>query len=364
LTPGGIGIDLTQAKPLPENAGFSFEGTKKYGAFDIPGALARLWLKSPNPNGRPNSDVLRPWANGQDLAGRPSDTWIIDFGTEITEAEAALYELPFAHIVEQVRSVRKDVKWWLHERPRPLLRKAISGLARYIATPRVAKHRFFVWLPVAVLPDSRLYAICRDNEFTFGVLSSRLHEVWALANASRHGDGDEGGRPTYNARDCFETFPFPAGLTPRDTALLPLQGEGGDGDGGKLAVAEVTHPHPNPPLEGDGTKRAIASAAQRLNELRENWLNPAEWTERIPEIVPGYPDRIVAKPGNEADLKKRTMTALYNARPLWLNNAHQALDAAVAIAYGWPDYAPAMPDAEILKRLLTLNLARKAAEEA
>jgi hypothetical protein len=78
--------------------------------------------------------------------------------------------------------------------------------------------------------------------------------------------------------------------------------------------------------------------------------------ERVPEVVPGYPDRIVAKPGHEAELKKRTLTNLYNARPAWLDNAHQALDAAVAAAYGWPDYTPAMPDEEILRRLLALNL--------
>ncbi len=108
------------------------------------------------------------------------------------------------------------------------------------------------------------------------------------------------------------------------------------------------------------TAANIAAAARRLNELRENWLNPPEWVERVPEVVPGYPDRIVAKPGHEAELKKRTLTNLYNARPAWLDNAHQALDAAVAAAYGWPDYTPAMPDEEILRRLLALNLERAA----
>jgi hypothetical protein len=110
------------------------------------------------------------------------------------------------------------------------------------------------------------------------------------------------------------------------------------------------------------TAQAIAIAAQRLNQLRENWLNPPEWVDRIPEIVAGYLDRIVAKPGHEADLKKRTLTNLYNARPAWLDNAHKALDAAVAAAYGWADYTSAMPDEEILRRLLALNMARKAAE--
>ena len=102
----------------------------------------------------------------------------------------------------------------------------------------------------------------------------------------------------------------------------------------------------------------IAEAAIRLNELRENWLNPPEWVERVPEVVSGYPDRILPKPGHEADLKKRTLTNLYNQRPSWLDNAHKALDKAVAEAYGWADYTDAMPDEEILRRLLALNLAR------
>ncbi len=341
------GFDLTQAKSLPANAGCAFQGPVKVGAFDIAGLLARQWLPFPNPNGRPNSDVLRPWANGQDLAGRPSDTWIIDFGADMKEADAALYEVPFAHVLEHVKPMRDAGRregrkryWWRHGETVPAMRSAMSELLRYIATPRVAKHRFFIWLPVAVLPDSRLYVICRDDDATFGMLSSRLHEVWSLANASMHGVGND---PTYNAKSCFETFPFPAGLTPHDTA--PVAGQ------------------PTPPcLAGEVTAANIAAAARRLNELRESWLNPPEWVDRIPEVVPGYPDRIVAKPGFEAELKKRTLTNLYNARPAWLDNAHKTLDAAVAAAYGWADYTPIMPDEEILRRLLALNLARSAAQ--
>ena len=108
----------------------------------------------------------------------------------------------------------------------------------------------------------------------------------------------------------------------------------------------------------------IAHAAHRLVALRDAWLNPPEWTVRLPEVVPlglaasPYPDRIVAKPGHEAELAQCTLTKLYNARPSWLAQAHNTLDAAVAAAYGWPDYAPEMPDDEVLRRLLALNLAR------
>ena len=107
----------------------------------------------------------------------------------------------------------------------------------------------------------------------------------------------------------------------------------------------------------------IAAAARRLNELREAWLNPAEWVDWVitpEEEKAGFPKRPVAKPGHEADLKKRTLTNLYNARPAWLDLAHKELDQAVAAAYGWPDYTPEMPDDEILRRLLALNLERAA----
>ena len=329
--------DLTCAQRLPENTNSAFEGTKKYGDFDIAGDLARQWLACPNPHGKSNSHVVKPWANGQDIAKRSSDTWIIDFGTSALESEACLYERPHQHVLTQVRPSRTDTKWWLHERPRPEMRKALRGLSRFIVTPRVAKHRFFVWLHQAFLPDTRLCVIARADDTTFGILSSRLHECWSLANASMHGVGND---PTYNAKSCFETFPFPAGLTPHDTAQNAPSGPQAD---------------------------TIASAAKRLNELRENWLNPPEWVDWVitpEEDAAGFPKRPVAKPGKEAELKKRTLTNLYNQRPKWLDNAHQTLDAAVAAAYGWTDYTPAMPDEEILRRLLALNLERAAQQTA
>ncbi|MDQ3270989.1 MAG: hypothetical protein M3Q12_02305 [Pseudomonadota bacterium] len=113
----------------------------------------------------------------------------------------------------------------------------------------------------------------------------------------------------------------------------------------------------------------IAVAAKRLNDLREAWLNPPEWTQRVPEVIPlgmstsPYPDRILPQAGFEKELAERTLTKLYNQRPAWLDAAHKALDSAVAAAYGWADYAADMPDEEILKRLLALNLARSGAQD-
>ena len=335
----GEGLNLTQAKALKQNADVIVRGCEKGGSFEIPGDLARQWLKQPNPNSKPNNDVVRPWANGKDITARSSDTWIIDFGVNMPEREAALYEAPFAYVLQHVRPEREKnreertgSKWWLHRRSGEELRAAIASLNRFIVTPRVSKYRLFVWCLKPLFPDSATFVIARSDDATFGILHSRFHELWALRLGTSLED-----RPRYTPTTTFETFPFPEGLTPN---LVPA-------DYTNTAAAE------------------IATAAQELDKLREHWLNPPEWVDwvRTPEEEKaGYPVRPVAKPGHEADLKKRTLTNLYNARPAWLDNAHKTLDAAVAKAYGWNDYTPEVSDEEILRRLLELNQRRASAE--
>ena len=104
---------------------------------------------------------------------------------------------------------------------------------------------------------------------------------------------------------------------------------------------------------------AIAEAAAELNRLREVWLNPPDLVRIEPEVVAGYPDRVLPKDDGAAKvLKTRTLTNLYNQRPAWLDMAHRRLDAAVAAAYGWP---ADLSDEDILTRLFALNQERAAA---
>lgn len=288
----------------------------------------------------------------------------------MTETDASLYELPFEYVVEHVKPEREKNNreayrryWWRHGEPRVAMRAALMRLPRYIATPAVAKHRTFVWLDKAVLPDQALLAIARIDDTSFGILHSRFHELWALSLCTWMGAGND---PRYTPTTCFETFPFPEGLTPADTAPKS--------ETEKLTLgypSEETSPDaqafaaPVPAIIASAVQRphaqAIAEAAFKLNQLRNNWLNPPEWVDWVitPEVEKaGFPKRPVAKAGHEAELKKRTLTNLYNAKPVWLVNAHQALDKAVAKAYGWNDYTPEMSDSEILQRLLKLNLQR------
>jgi type II restriction/modification system DNA methylase subunit YeeA len=280
--------------------------------------------------------VLRPWASGFDVVRRPQDFWIIDYGWDTPHQDAALYELPFSHVEEFVRPERKGKRearanemWWIFYWPRPEMRQRLAKVGRYLARPSVSKHHIFRWFDRRVVPDGALVVVSREDDTAFGILQSRVHEVWGLARGSTLED-----RPAYTPSTTFETFPFPEGLTPN----IP-------------AADYATDPR----------AQKIAAAAARLNELRENWLNPPDLIVREPEVVPGYPDRILPKDEEAAkELKKRTLTNLYNARPQWLANAHDALDEAVAEAYGWGDdwRAGLLTDDEILARLFRLNQER------
>jgi hypothetical protein len=345
----GEGVDLTQARTLAENAAAWAYGSQEKGDFAVDTATVLAMLATPNPHGKPNSQVIRRSVNARQIVHRRESTWVIDFGLDMPEDEACLYEKPFAIVQRQVAPKRlagndksQAKRWWLHARPSPKYRTALAALPRLIVTPCVSKHRLFVFLGADELADHQLTVIARSDDATFGILHSRFHELWALRLGTSLED-----RPRYTPSTTFETFPFPQGFTPRDTVGAPREAP---------LPTDGHSPH-------DENHAAIAAAARKLNALRENWLNPSEWVDwviTLEEEKAGFPARPVAKPGHEADLKKRTLTNLYNARPAWLDMAHKALDKAVAAAYGWTDYSPEMPDDEILRRLLALNLARNA----
>lgn len=354
------GSDLSRAVALPENADCCFYTTVKGGPFECDPALARQWLQHPNPNGLSNAQVLRRWANGLDIVRRPSDNWLVDFGCDMTEADAQLFEAPFQHVKENVRPMRLKSNrdsyrkyWWLFSEPVPRMRAAVAGLSRQLVTVVVAKHRIFTWLDQRILPDHALAVVAREDDCTFGILHSRFHRVWSLRLGTSLED-----RPRYTPTTCFETFPFPVGLTPKDTG----------GKGTELLDAALIPKG----LAAPTRRRAghIASSARRLYELRERWLNPPEWTTSIPEVVPlgmetsPYAPRTIARSDlSDLDAKalsRRTMTNLYNEAPDWLTAAHETLDSAVADAYEW-DYEASMSDEHVLEMLLRENMTRTTA---
>lgn len=305
------GADLTRAKTLAENAGISFMGITRIGPFEITAETAAEMLAQPNPHGKPNSDVLKRLLTGRDINQISRDLWIIDFGVDTSEGDAALYEAPFEYVRANVKPVRDDHRdarvrnnWWRLGVPRASMRQALAGLPRYIGTSLTARHRIFAYIDADVLPENTIIVFARDDDYFLGILQSRIHLAWASGAGTQLED-----RPRYTPTTCFEPFPFPQPT--------------------------------------DEQRESIATAAYELNRLRENWLHP--------------PDLFGGQAVDETQQRRRTLTNLYNQYPAWLAHAHARLDAAVAAAYGWRDD---LSDGDILDRLLDLNLARAAAGAA
>ncbi|MEO1165291.1 MAG: DNA methyltransferase [Chloroflexota bacterium] len=216
-------VDITVAEKLSANSNLAFGGTKKGGAFNITEQLAVEMLNSSNASLRPNRDVIKPWVNGSILVGKNvKTTWIIDFGHDVSEDEAKLYEAPYAYVKENIYPIRKDNNmesgakyWWLHSVTAKNMRSAIEGFKRYIATPRVSKYRLFVWINSPTIADDGTYVIARDDDYFFGVLHSKLHEVWSLRMGTWLGKGND---PRYTPTTTFETFPFPWSPSHEDTS--------------------------------------------------------------------------------------------------------------------------------------------------
>jgi hypothetical protein len=396
--------DLTRAVPLAANQDLSFLGSCKGGDFDVEEAEAiNLLTSTGTVRQPPNSEVVRPVKNSEDLLQRPGNRWIID-NADLTLAQAEVFRKPHAIVVARVkphRDANRDKwlreNWWRPQRMRPEMRASIRPLERFLVTTTTSKHRVFLWLQHPVLPDHQLIVFARSDDYFFGILHSRFHELWARAQGTQLREKESGFR--YTPTTCFETFPFPL---PDDLQSLP--------------PAPVTPPRPrkpepdrtwaemmaahfymakeepppyksevqSPKSEMERHRAAIAAAAKELNNLRERWLNPPEWTvERILEF-PGAvngpwaryldPNTVNLKTGvgivryprlepRDAEcatrLKSRTLTKLYNERPAWLDAAHRNLDAAVAAAYGWP---ADLTDEQVLERLLALNQERAGAE--
>ncbi|MEO8275139.1 MAG: DNA methyltransferase [Thermoanaerobaculia bacterium] len=338
------GAATSTALTLVPSSTLSFIGAAIHGPFDLNEEEAVAELHTPNPHGRPTSDVVRPWLNGLSLTRRPGTLWIIDMPPEVGVSEAALYGASFAFLERVVKPVREKnrratraSRWWILGDPQKAMRAALRSRDRFIVTPRVSKHRLFVWSTPENLATDAIVAFAFSEDYEFGVLHSRLHEVWALAQGTQLREKESGFR--YTPTTCFETFPFP----------LPANHVAG----------------------------AITAAAKQLDDLRRAWLNPPEWTKEEVLEFPGSVDgpwkrfvheadargmgtvrwpRIVARDAEAAKkLAKRTLTNLYNERPAWLDLAHKKLDEAVFTAYGWPSD---LTDEQILERLLALNLER------
>ena len=311
-----IGVDIKSALPLAANSNLSNRGVALFGqGFKVTQEEAVTLGLARTPG---LDKHIRRYLNGRGITGVIQEVMVIDlFGVTLEEVQAKYPEV-FQWILVNIkperdqnrRPVRRE-HWWIFGEPNPKLRNMLQGLHRYIATPATAKHRLFVLLSAEVLPDDAIVVIAHRDAFVLGVLSSRLHLVWALAAG-----GTLESRPRYNQSRCFEPFPFPAATDEQQARIR--------------AIAEALDSH-RKRQQAQHPKLTLTGMYNVLEKLRSGEaLNKAE--------------KVVHEQGLVSVLRQ----------------LHDELDAAVFDAYGWP---PALTDEEILERLVALN-AERAAEEA
>ncbi|WP_243316710.1 class I SAM-dependent DNA methyltransferase [Geothrix paludis] len=304
------GADVSDARALKANDLLSSPGMKLHGAGFI--VTPDQW----NDWGRPA--VVHPYRNGRDLTDTPRGVMVIDlYGmteAQVRERHPAIYQ----HVREHVRPEREQNNdqvtkrnWWIFGRNREDIRPALASLPRYIATVETAKHRVFMFVDGATIPDNMLIVIASDDAFHLGVLGSRFHVLWALAAGALMGVGNT---PRYSKTRCFDPFPFPEATEPQKALIRGL--------------AECLDSHRKAAQDRGAT---ITGMYNLLVKLRSG------------------------EPFSDREREQHEISQTEILRQL-----HDELDAAVADAYGWP---VDLPDADILVNLVALNKER-AAEEA
>lgn len=329
-----VGVNATSIKALQSNIKISQRGFEIGGAgFIIDRTIAEKLCAS-------ESTVIKNYINGRDLAQTSRNALIIDLHGYEKDNVISKYPAIYQWLLERVKPERDQnrdkllrERWWLHRRPREDLREALKDISRFVTTIETSKHRFFVFLPTQISPDNKLINLALDDAFLFGVISSRIHVCWVLAQGSSLGE-----TPVYVKTTCFETFPFP---TPTEAQKTQIR-----------ALAEQLDAH---------RKRQQAAHPDLTLTNMYNVLEKLRLGEPLTDK-----DKLTHQQG---------LITL-------LRELHDDLDRAVFAAYGWDDLAaqlvgkagattplPDKPEAqaqaeeELLSRLVALN-AERAHEEA
>ena len=325
-----VGAEIAAASLLESNSGLSSRGVQLIGAGFIvaPDEAKQLGLGKIKGLER----HIRAYRNGRDLTDSPRGVMVIDFFGLAEQDVRKRYPTAYQWVLERVKPERDQNQratyrnnWWVHGEARRELRPALKGNSRYVATAATAKHRVFQFLSRDVLPDDAVIAIAVDDPVILGILSSRVHVVWALAAGGRLGVGND---PRYNNSRCFETFPFP------------------------------------PPAPRSRQSK-IASIAEEIDAQRKRVL--AQYGDLT--LTGLY--NVLEKLRTGEALTDKDKTINQKGLVSTLLERHRELDALVLAEYGWSDLASAFAKGALdeatrqtlLTRLVALN-AERAKEEA
>jgi hypothetical protein len=307
-----VGADIGSSKSLLANGGLSFMGVILVGQGFLVDEDDPIRLSEPG--------GLRPFLVGNEMNQAPKHRYVIDFFGLSAELAKRSYPALFQRVIDRVkpeRDANRDTKfrelWWLHGRSRGEMRAALSALSRFIGICRTARHLVFQLVSTNILVESKVVAIALEDPVYLGVLSSRIHLVWAGARGSKHGVGNDF---TYNNTSCFDTFPFPVCGSQNAERIRAL--------GGQLNA----HRKQQLALHSGLT---ITGMYNVLEKLRSGKALTAK-------------EKVIHEQGLVSVLKQ----------------IHDELDAAVFEAYGWPT---TLSDEEILERLVALNHERAEEEK-
>lgn len=313
-----VGVNLDHAKPLHANSMLCSPGVQLYGSgFILDQKEAAALAK--NASSDAGRHIVRSYMNGKDLMGRSRNVFVIDFFGLDEDGASRIHPAAFQRVLDRVKPERDQnrresirTKWWRFGWERPIFRHASRQLRRFIATPETAKHRVMVFLDEHTLPDNMLTNFAIDDAYYLGVLSSRIHVVWALATGGRLGVGND---PRYTKTRCFDPFPFPACSPAQEQRIRDL--------GEQLDAHRKSRQAAHPDLTLTGMYNV-------LEKLRAG----AELGDK------------------ERDIHTKGLISI-------LKKLHDEIDAAVFEAYGWP---ADLSDEQILEKLVALN-AERAEEE-
>ncbi|MBB4665737.1 hypothetical protein BKA24_000446 [Microbacterium marinum] len=182
---------------LAENSGLAFIGCYVLGmGFVLEPEEAQEWIAA---DAR-NAEVLFPYLNGEDLNQRPdasASRWVIDFN-DWSEERARAYSLPYYRLVERVKPERQRLKpdgeyalrrplperWWQYGEKRPALRKAIADLSEVLVIALVSKTVMPMRVASGQVFSHALGVFASDDYGVQAVLSSSLHQLWAITYGS------------------------------------------------------------------------------------------------------------------------------------------------------------------------------------
>ena len=312
-----IGVDVSSASALQANENLSCPGVKLHGSGFIVTPVEAVTLGLGRIAGLEKH--IRPYLNGRDLTGASRKVMVIDlFGLSEVEVRTRFPEV-YQWVRDRVKPERDEnrratysEKWWIFGEPRANFRPALRGLPRFISTVETAKHRIFVFVDIATLPDNKLVNIALADAFDLGVLSSEVHLTWTRANQALLED-----RPVYVKTACFDPFPFPDATETQKQTIRQL--------------AEDLDAH-RKRVQREHPAITLTAMYNVLEKLRSN----EEFTEQDHHI--------------------------YDAALIGiLRELHDSIDRAVFDAYGWPHD---LSTDELLARIVALNAERRAEEAA